>query len=209
MYAHHSRRLSHGKASQVILLCCCSSLSKIIRLYLHFCVLHKLYQLPSLMYGMEYTDHASEFLDLHTIRWEHARKGHKAFLTFLPIFPEKDKSKQSQSEPVHLHLTHKLFHKAVVKKSSGEGFVGCLTAVMLFLSSSSTPWMLRFESQPTLDTGILWYLQVGFLYSQMFCDHHEILWGAICVKIVFFPVIYISCTLFINPFQIYISTICL
>ena len=55
-------------------------------------------------------------------------------------------------------------HKAIIKKvhvASGEDYDGFLTAVVFL---SSTPMMLHFESQPTLDTGLCyhwWYLQVA------------------------------------------------
>ena len=54
------------------------------------------------------------------------------------------------------------------------------------------------------------YLHVYYVY--VMCSGlmaATIVWGAICVKILFFSVICISCTIFINPFQIYKSIICL
>ena len=50
--------------------------------------------LPDSQAKIEYADHASETLDLHSIHWEHTRKGQKAFLLLSinpPTFPMKKK----------------------------------------------------------------------------------------------------------------------
>ena len=50
----------------------------------------------------------------------------------------------------NLHASCSSGPQSNYKKSSGEDYVGYLTAVVLILFLSSTPMMLHFENQPTL-----------------------------------------------------------
>ena len=113
--------------------------------------------LPNGQARIEYTDHASETLDLHSVRWEHTRKGTKAFLplsTMVPKFPLKRIREEAKNIKICSSAPHTV-----------KGFADDITVISSSVSAHTSALQEIDQKASSLDLVLKVEKCVSFLFD--------------------------------------------